>query len=73
MDKGEDLERELEEAMKLARVPASVQNHYKGCKTCVRRFNDCDHGSLYRGQVARLARSPCASWQSCGLQNLEDG
>jgi hypothetical protein len=72
MDNGEELERELEEEMRLARVPDSVKSHWKGCKTCIRRFAECNDGTLYRPQTAKLARSPCSSWKSCGLESLEE-
>jgi len=72
MDESEKLERELEEEMRLARVPQAVRSHWKGCKACSRPFSDCDHGSRYRPQPSKAALSPCANWRRSELKSLEE-
>ena len=76
MNDGDELERQLESdvaRMKKRVVPASVESHWKGCRSCLWQFAECKEGSLYRPKLGTLARSPCSSWKSCGLQSLPEG
>lgn len=73
MEDGEELEKELEAEMRMARVPAFVRSHSKGCRSCLWQFSECTQGNLYRPQASKLARSPCRSWKSCGLESLPQG
>ncbi|HET6451597.1 MAG TPA: hypothetical protein VFI08_09805, partial [Spirochaetia bacterium] len=66
MDSADELEKELA-ASRVTRVPSSVKSHWKGCKSCRWQFVECKDGSLYRAQISKLARSPCASWTGSGL------